>query len=225
MATAQRVRTHAMTEEAAAERRRDILQCASHVIAKVGVDGCSFAAVSEACGFSIGMIQHYFRTRDRLILASIDFRTSATNDEWRRISARSAHPLRSIHNLLSFAVAGEESFEDAWGFWVQVYAAAHKNEDVRVTVAASLATWRTIFVDSLREADESGLVPAEVDYEYLASLLVAVVDGLAVQTLNGLYGTSPAIMTSTLHRFAAQQLGINWDDVLSDNNTSPASAG
>ena len=204
-----RGRTHAVTDEAIARLRGSILQHTSHVIAIRGVDGCSLTAVARAAGCSIGMIQHHFQTRDALVLASIAYRGEQATDEWRRISEAVTDPIRRIGALLSFVVEGEESFADAWGFWVQAYAAAPRDEEVRRTISAALQVWRTLFVTALAAARDTGRIAADLDPERNASYVVAAADGLAMQTLGGFYGGDITTMRSTLIGLVAQLLGID----------------
>jgi AcrR family transcriptional regulator len=207
-------RTRSVTAEAMAERRESILQFASQVISRAGVDGCSFAELSEVSGFSVGMIQHYFRHRDRLIGATVEYRTEQTQREWDRIYARGENALERIHDLLTFAVEGDVPFAEAWGFWLEIYAAAHKNPDIRESVATVLTSWRTLFVRALEEALEEKLLNPAADVDELATLFMAVTDGLAFQSLNNIYKSTPEKMIETLHRFAARELGIDAEEFI-----------
>lgn len=218
MAKQRKTRTHAVTEEAVDARKAEILTHASRVIAAVGFERCSFGAVSDACGFSIGMIQHYFRTRQLLLIASVEYRAEQTVKEWRRIYALTDHPIERIYALLTLAVEGDESFADAWGFWVQVYALGNSNEEARARAAVVLESWRGLFVEALIEAAASGELGQDINPQELGSIIVAVADGLAVQTLNRLYGSTPASMKKMLHTFVASQLGIDPADFQQRNS-------
>lgn len=212
MTTHTRKRTHAVTEQAIAERRETIVAHAAGIIAQAGVDGCSYGAVSDATGFSIGMIQHYFRTREKLVHATVEFRTQASVLEWQNLYSAGTNSVERLHDLLTFAVEGQATFEDAWGFWVEVYSAAHKDEKIRRHVANTLLAWRGIFVQTLEEAVSEDLIHPFHDVDALATLLLAMIDGLAIQTLNGIYDHSPQTMIKTLQRFAAHEFGIDVTD-------------
>jgi AcrR family transcriptional regulator len=205
-----RKRAHAVTEEAIAERRTTILDHAALLIARHGLDGFSFAALAQATGYSVGMLQHYYRTRERLIHAAVAYRMRASVQEWEGIYARDANAIERIHDLLTFSVSGELAFAEAWGFRVQVYAAAHKDQRIRGTVAEVLLAWH------------EGLTRPGLDAEDLAELLIALIDGMAIQTLLGFYGSSPGRMTDSLHRFAAREMGIDVDEFVHNKAARPA---
>ncbi|QIM15985.1 TetR/AcrR family transcriptional regulator [Leucobacter insecticola] len=212
-----RARTHAVTDEAIARLRNRILQQTSQVIAVRGVDGCSLTAVASAAGCSIGMIQHHFQTRDALVLASIAYRSEQATDEWQRVSEVVTDPIHRIGELLNFAVEGEESFADAWGFWVQAYAVAPRNVEVQNTIAVALQLWRSLFVTALEGARDTGRISSDLDPDQLASYIVAAADGLAVQALGGFYGGGASTMRTTLYGLVAHLLRIDeralWDGI------------
>lgn len=200
---------YAATPEDVEIRRRSILRTASQVIAARGVAGCTLAEVSKQSGHSIGMIQHYFGKRDNLIHSCIEHQSMAAHREWQRIASQSSSPLNTLHNLLAFAVEGDEPFEASWGFWLQVYAAAHIDPTIRDTVGDALAIWRSLFVDAITSAQSSGAVAHHVNADDVATLVVAVTDGLAIQALSNLYGNTPTSMLAVLHQFTASQLHID----------------
>ena len=133
--------------------------------------------------------------------------------------------LERLYDLLVFAVEGEVSFEQAWGFWIEVYSAAHKDENIRVPVANAMLVWRGIFEQTLDEAIEEGLIKPFHEREVLTTLLLAVVDGLALQTINGIYNHSPAKMIEILRRIAAREFGIAEAEFTSPRDHVPAPAG
>lgn len=207
-------RTRSVTAEAMAERRQNILHHASQVIARQGVEGCSFAELSEATGFSIGMIQHYFRHRERLIGAAVEYRIDESLAEWQRIYDQGTNAVERLHDLLTFSIQSDTPFEEAWGFWLQIYAAAHKNSEIRDSVAAVWTSWRGLFVRALEEAVDEKLIQPAIDIDEVATLLLATIDGLAIQALNGVHSFTPAEMIETLHRFAAREFGIDAEEFI-----------
>lgn len=212
---------HAVTEEAIAERKAAILNHTAAIISGNGVDGCSFAAVSDASGFSIGMIQHYFRTRDKLIIATVEHRIGEAELEWNSIADRGTNALERICDLLSFSVEGEKSFGDAWGFWLELYAASRKDSRMRGKVNSLLEHWRKIFVDVLEEAVVEGSIRPMHAPGDQARLFLAMVDGLAIQTVNETYGSTPDEMRRLLYNFAAAQLGIGAEALAVPGDTVP----
>ncbi|GAB2561315.1 TetR/AcrR family transcriptional regulator [Leucobacter ruminantium] len=211
--TPPRRRTHAVSDEAIAALRARLLERASRIVAREGVDGCSLTAVAREAGCSIGMIQHHFQTRDALVLASIEHRSEQALAEWSRLRSASPDPVRALGSLLSFAVEGEETLTDAWGFWLQAYIASPKHPEIRATVTRTLEVWRAMFVDTIAAAREAGRIPRDIEPERTAAHLIAVTDGLAMHALGGFYGTGAADMRRSLLRIAADLLSLEPRDL------------
>ena len=207
MPTQSRRRTNAVTAEAIAERRAEILDHTADLIVEAGVAGCTFAAVSERSGFSIGMIQHYFRTRDRLVDACIDHRLNVSEEQRKAIVARPGTPLERLRDLLDYAAGGD--FASGWGFWLELFNASRLDDSLRERVNERLLLWRQIFHDTLADVGETTRSTRSLD-DVVASLL-ALADGLAIQVINGTYGMTAERMRDLLAAFLADQFGLPSD--------------
>lgn len=202
-------RAYAVTEDDVEQRSKQILEHAAKAVTEDGMEGCTFVRVSESSGFSVGMIQHYFRTRDRLIRATIDQRIDEAKAEWLLLARLGDSATDRIMNLMSFAVDGKRPFTDAWGFWIELYACARRDPVVREKINNALEQWRTIFTEVLKEAFAEGRIHPDFTVDEQAHLLMALVDGLATHAVNGTYDTTAPAMRTLLRRHAAATLGID----------------
>ncbi|WP_102160717.1 TetR/AcrR family transcriptional regulator [Zhihengliuella halotolerans] len=192
-------------------RRRTILEAAAEVIAGSGEAGCTLSAVSKASGCSVGMIQHHFGTRSELIVAAARQRIHESEQEWLAISRAETGPMERIRRLLVFAVHGERPFAEAWSFWLELYAAARRDAVLRQEINTALEVWRRFFLDVLEEAHAAGLVRATRPADRQAQLLLALVDGLALQAANETYGLTGDDMLALLFDAASDLLGHGFD--------------
>ena len=207
---ATRRRANAVTEEAIQKRRVEILRHAANVIVTSGVAGCSLAATSESTGFSIGMIQHYFRTRDRLIDACIEQRMVDAEAEWRAVWHRVSAPLERLRALLDFAIQGDD-FVYAWRFWLELQAAASRDDALRFRVNNGFVIWHRMFHDAVTDVVAAGLATPVRPVGEFVNMLLGLCDGLATQSINGTYGMTPQHMYQIVYMFAARELGIGAD--------------
>src|SRR5690348_14257805 len=74
-------RVNAQPEESA-DRRSQILDAAVRVIAERGIDGARLADIAEAAGVSLGLVQHYFRHRRRLLLEVFRREEERISETW-----------------------------------------------------------------------------------------------------------------------------------------------
>ena len=178
-------------------RRAAIVAATARVIVANGVDSTRLADVAEEAGVSVGLIQHYFRTKDRLVLET--FRTAATQsrDTWRHWVTADDEPLARIAGLARFIVT-DDDFELSWGLWVEFYAASIRNRELRKNIHRIMNLWRTLFTDCINDGIERGVLISNGNVPDAVTRIVALTDGLAIQTMLGLYDMTPALMESMI---------------------------
>lgn len=178
-------------------RRAAIIAATARVIVAHGVDSTRLADVAEEAGVSVGLIQHYFRAKDRLVLET--FRTAAEESRaaWQRCVTEDDDPLARIARLARFIV-DDADFGLAWGLWVEFYAASTRDRELRKHVHRIMNIWRALFSECVADGVERGVFQLTGDLDDAVTRIVALTDGLAIQTLLGLYEMTTALMESTI---------------------------
>ena len=74
------------------ERREQILEAAARVISERGADGTRLADIARKAGVSIGLIQHYFNTRDELLAEAFDYFNEIWVTEWEQQADAESDP-------------------------------------------------------------------------------------------------------------------------------------
>ncbi|WP_260406026.1 TetR/AcrR family transcriptional regulator [Microbacterium sp. G2-8] len=163
-----------------AERRQQIATALLHVVARDGVDAVSLRHVAAEAGVTAGMVQHYFPSKDAMMM----FAMSAAAERYEeRISGSIASlgedpaPADIIRTLLrGLLPADEEQVEDArvaLGF--QTYATTHGD------AAADLRSANTRLTDYL--ATLLGLTRT-ANAHASATALLAAAEGLSLHMLS-----------------------------------------
>lgn len=161
------------------QRRRDIIQVTTTLLAEQGLNGLSFSAIAAALGGSTTMVTHYYRTRSELLE---DF-TSRTITEWdAEIEVlTSAHPndpeaqLRAL--LFDWLLPLEGDTLDKERMRFNLLGASPVDEDTQRLLDAWEEGLRALFRRCLRP-----LVPA-ARVEPIADVLRVTFNGLAVSTV------------------------------------------
>lgn len=189
-------------------RRAAIVAATARVIVANGVDSTRLADVADEAGVSVGLIQHYFRTKDRLVLET--FRTAAedSREGWRRCVTEDDDPLARIAGLARFIV-DDDDFGLAWGLWVEFYAASTRNRELRKHVHRIMNVWRTLFSECIADGIARGVLQANGDVDDAVTRIVALTDGLAIQTLLGLYEMTTGLMESMILDAIADLFGVD----------------
>jgi AcrR family transcriptional regulator len=170
---------------AAAEPQRrgaHVLDAALEVIADEGFAALTMRSVAAAAAVSLAQVQYYFRSKDELLAAAFEHvsddvvaRTSAVED--------SGHSREVLRALLHVWLPLDEPRARAARVWLAFTAAAATSPTLGPMNAALDADLRSDFAGLLGQAQAAGELEPGVDVEVEAALLLAVVDGLALQAL------------------------------------------
>lgn len=71
----------------ASQRRRDLIEAAIRSIAAVGYEAVTIISICEEAGFSRGLIGHYFKGKDELLLEAVELITKELGETTRQASA------------------------------------------------------------------------------------------------------------------------------------------
>lgn len=189
-------------------RRAAIIAATARVIVTNGVDSTRLADVAEEAGVSVGLIQHYFRTKDRLVLETFRAAAEASRDGWRRWAALVDQPLVRIAALARFIVT-DDDFALAWGLWVEFYAVSTRNRELRKHIHRIMNLWRTLFTECVNDGIERGVLTSNGNVDDAVTRIVALTDGLAIQNLLGLYEMTTPLMESMILDAIADLFNVN----------------
>jgi len=171
------------------DRRADILDAAARVISERGVDRARLADIAEAAGVSLGLVQHYFRRRSSLLVATFEQEAERIASVWGSVISPDAPPLERLIGYLSLctpvgSTSAARSFGPGWSFWMQMWSYAYRDPDVRAVVPRVYASFATPFEDAVREGVQRGEF-APADATLVVDRLVSLIDGCAVRTVLG----------------------------------------
>src|ERR1700743_2731482 len=89
-----------------AERPNDLSQAAISSIAEVGYDAVTVASICDAAGFSRGLIGHYFKGKDDLLLEAVRYITQSIGDITRDVvESAGPDPLDRLHAAITASFA------------------------------------------------------------------------------------------------------------------------
>src|ERR1700678_1955571 len=137
------------------DRRAQILDAAVRIVVEKGANGVRMADVAEAAGVSLGLIQHYFRHRDRLLIEAFRYESERIASTWRVVVRSDEPPLeRLVEYIWLCTPAGSESAATSfpgWGFWMDFWSEARREPQLRAEVAPIYASFSMPFVAALAD--------------------------------------------------------------------------
>jgi AcrR family transcriptional regulator len=162
--------------------RQELLDAARATVRDHGLAGASSREITRTAGVNLGAITYHFGSKDDLI-------AEALFDELERRVAPALALLEgdgpAEARLLSVVQALSEEFErsrDDTLVYVEALLLAARDERYRRSALALYQSLRQRLADTLTELADQGQVPAWVGPESMAALIIAVANGIALQS-------------------------------------------
>ncbi|MBR8742918.1 TetR/AcrR family transcriptional regulator [Nocardiopsis sp. MG754419] len=177
-----------------AQRRAQISRAVREIIADDGLDALTVARTAARAGISVGLVQHYFRSKDDMLLHAYEEVSSALAARVSALTEEGVRHERSIARIVCAALVEYLPLDP------------NRRAEHRVTralAARALDNPRLAEVDARAAEDlhaqlaraigngvECGEVDADLDRDTAAARLAAVVEGLATQVHRGVPGVA-----------------------------------
>jgi AcrR family transcriptional regulator len=192
----------------AADRRTAIIEAAARVIARRGYEGARLADVADEAGVSIGLVQHYFRSRDRLMEETFRDYNAGLVAAARHLADAEPDPARRLTKLVRFTCSDSPrlSLEDEWALWLEFWLSATRVPALREQSAEIEDGWQRVFADAIADGARAGAFrPTQPVGDVVADVL-AMMDGLMIRSLLGHPGITPDRVETLLLAFLSNAL-------------------
>jgi AcrR family transcriptional regulator len=174
----------ATQRELSGEKATRIVEAMRSSVARRGISGSTFEHVAREAGVSRGLLHYYFGTKEALLVEVV------RRDTEHRI-ARLDEPLAaasSAEEVLQTLVADlEDSIQNEPGFWVlifELFTAGRRNPEIQREVGELFKRVREHMAEILRAKEHEGVLKLRYDADAVVGYLIALADGIALQTLS-----------------------------------------
>jgi AcrR family transcriptional regulator len=178
-----------MAQEGTADRRGEILAAALKVFEASGYAATTVDAIAEAAGVSKGSIYNYFSSKHGLFQQIFTDAMAAAEAEAAPILAQAIPAADKISSVLDYWFRRLGYYRQigrlVLEFWVA--AAREQQGELAKTLANSYAQWRQRLAGVLTEGIQEGAFRQDVQSQVGASMIMAVLDGIEVQLILGVY--------------------------------------
>lgn len=190
-------------------RRAEILCGSIRVIARDGVVAAKIKDIARESGVSLGLIQHYFDTRENLIDAAFGAMMQVISRETARATGSATDPLQVIYETIRLHVFGTVAFPERWGFWSELWAASGRSDHLRGVATQIYELWARPLEAALQLLKDQGRLPEGRNPEQLTTGILALMDGLAVRTIAEPELVTQQLMLQVLNDWTTAQLGVD----------------
>lgn len=166
-------------------RREQILEAAFRVAASERLDGLTVRRVAQEAGLSTGLVFFYFKTKDALLVALLDWlleRTIVMRTDTGVLSLPTPRErfLARLRKAVDSVARERVQVELFFDYWVM----GTRHPEIREMIRSALDQYREVFRPLLDEVLQANAkVMPGVNAESLAAVCVSFVEGCGVQAI------------------------------------------
>jgi TetR/AcrR family transcriptional regulator, transcriptional repressor for nem operon len=165
-----------LTKKGQATRTR-ILEHAAALIYANGVRATNNEQLRRAAGVSGSQLNHYFPTKESLVLAVIEWQADRVLGLLRGEQVQGFCTLDGFRRWAAFYVGYERSYREGCSLGSLASEIIKTNLDVHDELANAFDQWRSIFRDGIQDMQRSGRLGPQADASQLANLILAAFQG------------------------------------------------
>lgn len=184
-------------------RGAHVLRAVVDIIAERGLEAATMRTVAASAGVSLAQVQYYFRSKEELVAAAFRHVTELFDLKLATIDL-SGPPRRVLREALELWLPLDEPRARDSRVRLAFSAAATTSPTLKEIAAATDNELRIALARLLDAAAAEGELPEVTDTETEAALLLAVIDGLVVQSLAMPEDTRPPFLAESLDTHLAR---------------------
>lgn len=186
--------------------REEVLAAAMEMIAGRGLEKLTMAALGREVGMSSGHLLYYFRSKDELLLQTLEWSEGRLGAERGRLLTRPGTARERVDAYVDLYVPDGHR-DPHWTLWLEVFSRARSAaDDARDRQAAIEGAWHRDLVALLTDGVARGEFPA-IDPDPFATRLRALLDGFSIQVAAGLRGADRARVLGHVRDYLDESLG------------------
>lgn len=165
-----------LTGKGQATRAR-ILEHAAELIYAKGVHATNNEQLRRAAGVSGSQLNHYFPTKESLVLAVIAWRADSVLTFHRDERFAGFDDVDALRQWADFYVGYERAYQEGCTLGSLASEIIKTDLDVHDELATAFEQWRAIFRDGLQRMQQHGRISSDADPAQLANLLLSAFQG------------------------------------------------
>jgi|FLYL01.1.fsa_nt_gi AcrR family transcriptional regulator len=163
------------------ETRKKLLDAGLAVFARHGYERATVDEIVREAGFSKGAFYVHFESKEDLFWAMLEDRIAAAQERMRQAISIEDSVEVNERRVLE-AVFAFEKEDPSWApLFLEFAAHGARRREVRERLSALYQRWRSFTVEMLRAGQEAGKVRTDLDLEFMATVMIALIEGTITQ--------------------------------------------
>jgi AcrR family transcriptional regulator len=159
------------------ERKPEILRSLYEVLGREGLEGITLSKVADHMGVNSGLLVHYFKTKEEMILAMVDYMLEKYANIYASKFDEFQDPQDRLNNIINtFFESDWTERGDASVFW-SCFSLSFRNDRVKERFRTMYDGFRKILADEISTYIEAGIA-AVTDPIRTADIIITLIEGL-----------------------------------------------
>lgn len=164
------------------ERRQEIASATARLISEQGLDNVTIQDIAAQCGYTQGMVLHYYKNKSELICSALDW--CDRNYQMRCETATvGLSGLRAAEARLKAALPLDEKIKSEWSIAIQLWSRIPYETAIADYFSRRRWDLQAILLEDLANARTLGQVRPDLDEDISAKALIAGITGIGVNFL------------------------------------------
>jgi TetR/AcrR family transcriptional regulator, transcriptional repressor of bet genes len=207
MAVLDRPKTH---PEINKFRRESLVAATLRVVAAEGIENTTVAKICEAAGVSRGLANHYFQSKEELLLIAFQKLLDDLGDVTRRASQEQESPTRKLFAIIHAIFRNEFFNSTARAAYLCFWTASLSNQQFARINRANYARYHSSVARLFEKAAKQRDI--DINAKGAAIGLIGMIDGLWLDLSIGVDDFSPDDAVAACRDYIVQKLSISMDD-------------
>ncbi|MEM9271354.1 MAG: TetR/AcrR family transcriptional regulator [Cyanobacteria bacterium P01_F01_bin.143] len=164
------------------DRRIEVSAAAWKVIVREGLDRTSIRAIARELDCTTGVVTHYFRNKQELILFALNQVTENLKQAMQE-AAQQPPSIERLVEMLSAFLPLDTKRQEILKVWVAFLGYAVGRESLMLQHQASAGQLRELIMQELEILKSAKKIREDIDTNIEANLLLALVNGIALDSL------------------------------------------
>lgn len=190
------------------DRRLEVSEAAWRVIVREGLDRTSMRAIAQELGCTTGVVTHHFRDKQELILFALNQVTQRLQKTMQAATEQARGVDRLVEMLSAFLPLDTER-QDILKVWVAFLGYAIGRESLMAEHQQSAAQLREVIIQELKALQSAKLIRANIEPELEANALLALVNGVSLDSLIQAKRLSPDQQQIVIRRYVNELLSTD----------------
>jgi AcrR family transcriptional regulator len=164
------------------KRRLEVSDAAWRTIVEEGLDRTSVRAVAQRLGCSTGVVMHYFRNMDELMLLALE-RVVTKHIALTRKETEGYEGVERLVRILCTAMPTDAKAAIGWRIWLAFLGHAVGHPKLMTAHRRRYKDLREFLTRELGDLQAQGLLRPGLDLRFEVSILISLVDGASIGSI------------------------------------------